>query len=120
METDPDFDNLCSSEILGDTYQRKTRVRHPLPPAKLRFCDGYPVGIYSTLKCSELQDPAELQPQLCSQQQHQPKSHLRKCISEEDGERDGGKSGGEGGPRRLHTEKTLLPEMVPDPILCLH
>ena len=118
-QTDPDFNNLSSSEILGDTYQRKTRVRRPLPPAKLRFSDGYPVGIYSSLKCSELLDLEELQPQLFSMQQ--PKDCLRECNSEEsdEGEEDRGKSEGEDRPKRPYTEKSLLPELAPDS-LCVH
>ena len=39
--TDPDFDDLSSSEILGDAYQRKSRVRQPLELTKLQLCDGY-------------------------------------------------------------------------------
>ena len=69
--TDPDFDDLSSSEILGDAYQRKSHVRQPLEPTKLQLCDGYPVGIYASLKCSELQDCEESHGQLLAQLQVQ-------------------------------------------------
>ena len=85
--TDPDFDDLSSSEILGDAYQRKSRVRQPLELTKLQLCDGYPVGIYTSLKCSELQDCDESHSQLLAQLQVQ--DHIESCSESEDEEEHG-------------------------------
>ena len=49
--------NTSASNVLGKCYQRKTRFRQPVVPAKLRQTDGKPCGIYTALRCSDIQEP---------------------------------------------------------------
>lgn len=97
--TDLDFDDLSTSEILGDGYQRKTRVRQPILPTKLHIFEGYPIGIYASLTCSDLQDLSWLE----SQQPEMTISVVDPSERAEDDEiRDG-----DARPNMPHTEMSL-------------
>ena len=110
--TDPDFDHLSSSEILGDAYQRKSRVRQPLEPTKLQLCDGYPVGIYASLKCSELQDCEESHTQLLAQLQLQDNTKDESSTSDSEDEEENGRNDCDSQLKKPYTEISLFPDMA--------
>lgn len=116
--TDPDFDDLSSSEILGDAYQRKSRVRQPLELTKLQLCDGYPVGIYASLKCSELQDCEESHSQLLAQLQVQ--DPIDESCSESEDEEEHDKIEYDPQLKKPHTERSLFPDIESDSQTCIN
>lgn len=48
-------ESTTSSSILGRHYQRRSRFREPIVPTRLRQCDGRLQGVYSTLRCPDIQ-----------------------------------------------------------------
>ena len=89
-------------------YERKTRLRQPIVPSRLKHTDGRLTGIYNTLKCTDIHD-------------------LSKCKLPPLSVLAAGGGGGMGGEARApetvtsrgdnkllkfeHTEQTLLPMM---------
>ena len=48
-------ESTTSSKILGRHYQRRSRFREPIVPTRLKQSDGRFHGVYSALKCSDIQ-----------------------------------------------------------------
>ena len=109
--TDPDFDDLSSSEILGDAYLRKSRVRQPLEPTKLQLCDWYPVCIYASLMCSELQDCEESYSQLLLNYKSMQYPIDESCSESKD-EEEHGKIEYDPQLKKPHTERSLFPDIA--------
>lgn len=53
--SDYTYDESYMDNILGESYKRTTPYRQPMKPLTLRSCD-HQVSVYSTLKCSDIQD----------------------------------------------------------------
>ena len=93
-------------------------MRQPLELTKLQLCDGYPVGIYASLKCSELQDCEESHSQLLAQLQVQ--DPIDESCSESEDEEEHGKIEYDPQLKKPHTERSLFPETESDSQTCIN
>ena len=99
--TDDTYDESYSDNILGETYKRKEPYRKPVKPFVLKSSDQQ-VTVYSSLVCSELEEPEIAWPCL----------NVLDCHSDKTSESDIDSADTvKSLPKHPFTEKTLLPKL---------